>query len=206
MYTQLQLRDSDRPPVTLNTLGQMKQRGEKIAALTAYDASFAALLDAAGVDIVLVGDTLGLDFLNSVATPVDTTIEWLDDGEGLLSWLDQAQLDRVGCFQYSPVEGAAANAIADAVPAEVKKQRYRRFMRKAGEISSARLALRIGRQCRVLVDAIEDGVAIARSSGDAPEIDGVVRINGAAGLRVGEFATVEITASDTYDLEARSAS
>ena len=134
-----------------------------------------------------------------VGFPGETDAEF----EQLLSWLDDAQLDRVGCFQYSPVEGAAANAIADAVPDEVKQERYQRFMLKAGQISGARLAARIGRQCRVLIDAIADGVAIARSSGDAPEIDGVVRIRSAAGLRVGEFATVQITAADTYDLEAR---
>jgi len=121
----------------------------------------------------------------------------------LLGWLDVAQLDRVGCFQYSPVEGAAANAIAAAVPDEVKQERYRLFMRKAAEISRARLAGRIGQRCRVLVDAIEDDIAIARSAGEAPEIDGVVRIHGATGLKVGEFATVEITGSDTYDLQAR---
>jgi ribosomal protein S12 methylthiotransferase len=134
-----------------------------------------------------------------VGFPGETDAEF----EQLLGWLDVAQLDRVGCFQYSPVEGAAANAIAEAVPDEVKQERYQRFMGKAAEISSARLAARIGRRCRVLIDAIEDGVAIARSAGDAPEIDGVVRIRGAVGLKVGEFATVEITASDTYDLEAR---
>jgi ribosomal protein S12 methylthiotransferase len=76
-------------------------------------------------------------------------------------------------------------------------------MHKAGQISSARLAARVGHKCRVLIDAIEHGVAIARSAGDAPEIDGVVRIRGAAKLRVGEFAAVEITAAGTYDLEAR---
>ena len=76
-------------------------------------------------------------------------------------------------------------------------------MEKAGEISSARLATRVGQRCRVLVDTIEDGVAVARGAGDAPEIDGVVRIRDSAGLAVGEFTTVEITASGTYDLEAR---
>jgi ribosomal protein S12 methylthiotransferase len=123
--------------------------------------------------------------------------------EQLLTWLDAAGLDRVGCFKYSPVAGAAANAIAEPVPDEVKQGRYERFMHKAGQISSARLAARIGQKCRVLIDTIEDGVAIARSAGDAPEIDGVVRIRGAAKLKVGEFAAVEITAAGTYDLEAR---
>jgi ribosomal protein S12 methylthiotransferase len=134
-----------------------------------------------------------------VGFPGETDAEF----EQLLTWLDAAGLDRVGCFQYSPVEGAAANALGALVPDEVKAQRYQRFMEKAGQISSARLAARVGQQCQVLIDAIEDGVATARSAGDAPEIDGVVRIRGASKLKVGEFATVEITAAGTYDLEAR---
>jgi ribosomal protein S12 methylthiotransferase len=134
-----------------------------------------------------------------VGFPGETEAEFRE----LLSWLDAAGLDRVGCFKYSPVAGAAANAIAPAVPEEVKQERYDRFMHKAGEISSARLAARVGQKCRVLIDSIEDGVAIARSAGDAPEIDGVVRIRGGARLKVGEFAAVEITAAGTYDLEAR---
>jgi ribosomal protein S12 methylthiotransferase len=134
-----------------------------------------------------------------VGFPGETEAEF----EQLLEWLDAAGLDRVGCFKYSPVAGAAANDIAEAVPEEIKQLRYQRFMEKAGTISSARLAARVGQHCRVLVDAIEDGVAIARSTGDAPEIDGVVRISGAAKLKIGEFAAVEITAAGTYDLEAR---
>jgi ribosomal protein S12 methylthiotransferase len=134
-----------------------------------------------------------------VGFPGETEAEF----EQLLEWLDAAGLDRVGCFKYSPVAGAAANAIAEPVPEEIKQQRYQRFMEKAGAISSARLAAHVGRHCRVLVDAIEDGVAIARTAGDAPEIDGVVRIRGGARLKIGEFAAVEITAAGTYDLEAR---
>jgi ribosomal protein S12 methylthiotransferase len=134
-----------------------------------------------------------------VGFPGETAAEF----EELLAWLDAAGLDRVGCFKYSPVEGAAANAIGPAVPDELKEERYQRFMLKAGQISRARLAARVGQKCRVLIDAIEGGVAIARSTGDAPEIDGVVRIRGAARLKVGEFAAVEITAAGTYDLEAR---
>jgi ribosomal protein S12 methylthiotransferase len=134
-----------------------------------------------------------------VGFPGETEAEF----EQLLGWLDAAGLDRVGCFKYSPVAGAAANDIAEAVPEELKQQRFERFMQKAGAISSARLAARVGQHCRVLVDAIEDGVAIARSAGDAPEIDGVVRIRGGAKLKIGEFAAVEITAAGTYDLEAR---
>jgi ribosomal protein S12 methylthiotransferase len=134
-----------------------------------------------------------------VGFPGETAAEF----EELLAWLDAAGLDRVGCFKYSPVEGAAANAIAPAVPDELKEERYQRFMHKAGQISGARLAARVGRKCRVLVDAVEDGVAIARSAGDAPEIDGVVRIRAGGRLKVGEFAEVEITAAGTYDLEGR---
>jgi len=134
-----------------------------------------------------------------VGFPGETAAEF----EELLAWLDAAKLDRVGCFKYSPVEGAAANAIAPAVPDEIKEERYQRFMHKAGRISGARLAARVGQKCRVLVDAVEDGVAIARSAGDAPEIDGVVRIRGGGRLKVGEFAAVEITAAGTYDLEGR---
>jgi ribosomal protein S12 methylthiotransferase len=134
-----------------------------------------------------------------VGFPGETDAEF----EQLLGWLDAAGLDRVGCFKYSPVAGAVANAIAAPVPEEVKQQRFERFMEKAGAISSARLAARVGQHCRVLVDAIEDGVAIARSAGDAPEIDGVVRIRGGARLKIGEFTAVEITAAGTYDLEAR---
>jgi ribosomal protein S12 methylthiotransferase len=127
-----------------------------------------------------------------------------DDFEQLLGWLRVAQLDRVGCFEYSPVEGAAANALPEAtVPDEVKAERRERFMELAAEISSARLAQKVGRTLRVLVDRVEDGVAIARSASDAPEIDGLVRIRSARALKVGEFARVKIVAADAYDLEAR---
>ena len=121
----------------------------------------------------------------------------------LLSWLEEAQLDRVGCFKYSPVAGAAANALPDAVPDEVKEDRHRRFMELAARISTARLAAKIGRNLRVLVDRIDGGVAIARSSADAPEIDGLVRFAAAPGVAAGEFADVRVTGSDAYDLEAR---
>jgi len=123
--------------------------------------------------------------------------------EQLLDWLDAAQLDRVGCFKYSPVEGATANALAEHVPAEVQQERYRRFMERAAEISQARLAARVGRSMRVLVDSVDKGTAIARSAADAPEIDGVVHIRGAKSLHPGDWADVEITSSDAYDLHAR---
>jgi ribosomal protein S12 methylthiotransferase len=121
----------------------------------------------------------------------------------LLDWLDEAQLDRVGCFKYSPVEGAAANALEGHVPAEIQEERYARFMERAAAISARRLAGRVGTRIRVLVDAVTDGVAIARSEAEAPEIDGTVRIAAAGALRPGDWADVEVTSSDTYDLHAR---
>ena len=124
--------------------------------------------------------------------------------EELLDWLRVAQLDRVGCFEYSPVEGAAANLLAEAtVPDEVKHERRARFMELAAEISAARLAAKKGRTLRVLIDAVDGDIAIARSAGDAPEIDGVVRIRGAKKLAVGAWADVKISKSDAYDLEAK---
>ena len=134
-----------------------------------------------------------------VGFPGETEAEF----DQLLSWLDAAQLDRVGCFRYSPVEGAAANAIAEPVAEPVKEERYQRFMERAGAISAARLNARVGSRCRVLIDSVERGAATARSAGEAPEIDGIVRVRGASKLKVGEFAQVEITAAGTYDLEAR---
>jgi ribosomal protein S12 methylthiotransferase len=127
-----------------------------------------------------------------------------EDFSQLLEWLRVAQLDRVGCFEYSPVEGAAANDLGQApVPAEVKQERRARFMELSAEISARRLKQKVGRDMRVLVDRIDDGVAIARSGGDAPEIDGTVRIRAAKGLKVGDFADVRITKAGAYDLEAR---
>src|SRR5450631_798216 len=127
-----------------------------------------------------------------------------EDFTELLDWLRIAQLDRVGCFEYSPVEGAAANALRQPqVPPEIKQERRARFMELAAQISVQRLTGKIGRKMPVLVDRIEGNVAIARSSSDAPEIDGVVRIRGAKGVRVGDWAQVQITQADAYDLEAK---
>ena len=126
------------------------------------------------------------------------------DFEELLAWLRIAKLDRVGCFEYSPVEGAAANALRQPpVPPELKQERRARFMELAAEISAARLAEKVGRTLQVLVDRIEGSVAVARSSSDAPEIDGTVRIRGARKLAVGEWAEVRITKAGAYDLEAQ---
>src|SRR6266436_1713205 len=127
------------------------------------------------------------------------------DGEfaQLLAWLDEAQLDRVGCFKYSPVEGAAANALPDHVAPELQEERYARFMERAAAISRRRLAQRVGRRMRVLVDAVQDDTATARSEADAPQIDGVVRIENAAKLRPGDWAEVRIVAADDYDLTGK---
>jgi ribosomal protein S12 methylthiotransferase len=125
------------------------------------------------------------------------------DFQMLLDFLNEAQLDRVGAFAYSPVAGAAANALADPVPEEVKQERLARFMEKQTEISAAKLETRIGREMTVLVDEITaDGTAIARSAADAPEIDGVVIIEDSVGLEVGEFARVRVTDSGEHDLWA----
>jgi len=123
------------------------------------------------------------------------------DFQLLLDFLNEAQLDRVGCFAYSPVEGATANQLPDPVPDELKQERLARFMETQAEISAAKLERKIGRELTVLVDEItDDGTALARSAADAPEIDGVVIIENSAGLEVGEFATVRITDAGEHDL------
>ena len=118
----------------------------------------------------------------------------------LLDWLAEGRLDRVGCFKYSPVDGAAANTLPDHVPEDVKQDRYDRFMKLATTISSERLAAKVGRAMRVLVDAVETDGAVARSTADAPEIDGTVRIARAGKLKPGDWADVKITGSSAYDL------
>jgi len=133
-----------------------------------------------------------------VGFPGETEAEF----EELLQWLEEAQLDRVGAFKYSPVDGARANEVAPHVPVEVQEERLERFMQVAQEISAQRLAARVGREETVLVDAIEGNTAIARSRGDAPEIDGIVRVAKGGHLVVGDFAKVRITGADAYDLKA----
>ncbi|NBU25850.1 MAG: 30S ribosomal protein S12 methylthiotransferase RimO [Gammaproteobacteria bacterium] len=133
-----------------------------------------------------------------VGFPGETEAEF---GE-LLDWIEEAQLDRVGAFKYSPVEGARANDVAPHVAPEVQEERLARFMAAAQRISAARLATRVGREETVLVDALDGDTAIARSRGDAPEIDGVVRIRRGGKLPVGEFARVRITRAGDYDLAA----
>ncbi len=123
--------------------------------------------------------------------------------EELLQFLREARLDRVGCFAYSDVEGAKANDLPDPVPQEVKEERRDRFMALQAEISREKLAEKVGRTMRVLVDEMQGSTAIARSAADAPEIDGVVRVAGAKRARPGDFLEVTVTGSDAYDLEAR---
>lgn len=125
-----------------------------------------------------------------------------DDFEELLDFLEDAQLDRVGAFAYSPVEGAAANALPDPVPEEVKQERLARFMNLQSQISEGKLAAKVGSVQRCLVDVIDGELAIARSMADAPEIDGLVQIQDGrdAGLQPGEFVNVEIMGSDEHDL------
>ncbi|HLW74149.1 MAG TPA: 30S ribosomal protein S12 methylthiotransferase RimO [Gammaproteobacteria bacterium] len=124
------------------------------------------------------------------------------DFEELLAFVRAAELDRVGCFAYSPVEGADANVLPDAVPAALAEERRAAFMQAQAEVSRARLGRFLGRRLKVLVDQAEGGQALARSFADAPEIDGVVRIAGAEKLKAGRFAEVRITGTDDYDLTA----
>jgi ribosomal protein S12 methylthiotransferase len=123
----------------------------------------------------------------------------------LLEFLDAAELDRVGCFAYSPVEGASANALPDPVPQEVREERRARLMQRQAAISARRLAAKVGRTFTVLIDEVDGDSAVGRSSADAPEIDGVVRIAAAKGLKPGEFARVRIERSDEHDLYGRPA-
>ena len=123
----------------------------------------------------------------------------------LLDFLRSARLDRVGAFAYSPVEGAAANALPEPVPEEVKQERLARFMQVQETISAEKLQGRVGRTLTVLVDEVRGSQAVARSSADAPEIDGVVYIEAAKGLKPGDFVRAQITAADAHDLWARPA-
>ena len=133
-----------------------------------------------------------------VGFPGETEAEF----EELLDFLDEAELDRVGCFKYSPVDGAPANALPDPVPEEVKEERWQRLMELQAEISAERLQDRIGREIDVIVDRVEGDSAVARSSADAPEIDGVVHLENVAGLVSGEIIRVRVEGADAYDLWA----
>lgn len=125
-----------------------------------------------------------------------------EDFQMLLDFLKEAQLDRVGCFKFSPVEGAPATEMADQVPEDVKEERFHRFMQLQQEISAERLKQKIGQTLDVIVDEIDDEGIIGRTKADAPEVDGLVYIENLSGtpVKVGEFIKVTITNSDEYDL------
>lgn len=125
-----------------------------------------------------------------------------EDFQMLLDFLKEAQLDRVGCFKFSPVEGAPATEMADQVPEDVKEERFHRFMQLQQEISAERLKQKIGQTLDVIVDEIDDEGIIGRTKADAPEVDGLVYIENLSGVpvKVGEFIKVTITHSDEYDL------
>ena len=133
-----------------------------------------------------------------VGFPGETDAEF----ETLLEFLREAQLDRVGCFQYSPVAGAAANALPDHVPEELKQERWERFMALQQEISSARLQAKVGKTIEILIDETGPEGAIGRSTADAPDIDGKVYLDGITDLNPGDFVEAEVTAADDYDLWA----
>jgi ribosomal protein S12 methylthiotransferase len=118
----------------------------------------------------------------------------------LLDFLEEAQLDRVGCFAYSPVEGASANALPDSLPEEVREERRARFMAVQEKISAQRLKRKVGSTLTVLVDETGDDKAVGRTSADAPEIDGVVHIRKAANVKAGDLVEVRITRADAHDL------
>jgi ribosomal protein S12 methylthiotransferase len=120
-----------------------------------------------------------------------------------LQWLEEAALDRVGCFKYEPVRGAAANDSAPQVADEVKEERWHRFMQAQQKISAAKLAAKVGREIDVIVDAVEKGHAVARSKADAPEIDGNVFVAPATGIKVGDIVKVRVEKASEYDLEAK---
>lgn len=123
-----------------------------------------------------------------------------EDFQMLLDFLQEARLDRVGCFKYSPVEGAKANELADQVPEDVKEERYHRFMQLQQEISTQRLQEKVGRELWVIVDEVDDEGAVGRSMADAPEIDGMVYLNGEFDVKAGDIVKVLIEHADEYDL------
>jgi ribosomal protein S12 methylthiotransferase len=134
-----------------------------------------------------------------VGFPGETEAEFNE----LLDFLRAAQLDRVGCFAYSPVDGAAANALPDAVPEEIKQERLARFMEVQAKISTDKLQRKVGKTLSVLVDSIEDNTTIARSSADAPDIDGVVYVAGEGKLKPGDICQVRVNHAGEHDLWAK---
>ena len=127
-----------------------------------------------------------------------------EEFQTLLDWMDEAQLDRVGCFQYEKVAGARSNALPDHVAPEVKQERWDRFMEKAQAISEAKLAAKVGKVIQVIVDEIDDDGATCRTKADAPEIDGNLFIDeGFEGLAPGDLVTVTVEEAGEYDLWGR---
>lgn len=120
----------------------------------------------------------------------------------LLDFIDKAELDRVGCFKYSPVEGAKANELPDPVPEDVQEERFQRFMELQQQVSIRKLARRVGKEMTVLIDEVDEEGATGRSFADAPEIDGLVYLNGETGLKPGDLVKVRIDEADEYDLWA----
>jgi len=131
-----------------------------------------------------------------VGYPGETDAEF----EMLLAFIEEAQLDRVGCFEYSPVQGAAANALPDPVPEPLKKERWERFMALQQSISADKLNQKVGSLQTVLIDEVNQDGALGRTAADAPEIDGVVHLPGHTDLRPGDWVEAEISAADDYDL------
>jgi len=123
-----------------------------------------------------------------------------EDFESLLNWLDEAQLDRVGCFKYENVNGAPANALADHVDEEVKEERHQRFMEAARQLADSRSAAKVGTTVEVIIDEVDEEGAIGRTKADSPEVDGEVYINGETGLAPGDLVEVEVEAAEDYDL------
>ncbi|MFQ2001735.1 30S ribosomal protein S12 methylthiotransferase RimO [Aeromonas veronii] len=125
-----------------------------------------------------------------------------EDFQMLLDFIDKAELDRVGCFKYSPVEGAKANELPDPVPEEIQEERFQRFMELQQQVSIRKLARKVGQEMTVIIDEVDEEGATGRSFADAPEIDGLVYLNGETSLKPGDMVKVRIDESDEYDLWA----
>ena len=125
-----------------------------------------------------------------------------EDFQMLLDFIDKAELDRVGCFKYSPVEGALANELPDPVPEEIQEERFQRFMELQQQVSIRKLARKVAQELTVIIDEVDEEGATGRSFADAPEIDGLVYLNGETGLKPGDMVKVRIDESDEYDLWA----
>ncbi|HIC8840010.1 30S ribosomal protein S12 methylthiotransferase RimO [Aeromonas veronii] len=125
-----------------------------------------------------------------------------EDFQMLLDFIDKAELDRVGCFKYSPVEGALANKLPDPVPEAIQEERFQRFMELQQQVSIRKLARKVGQEMTVIIDEVDEEGATGRSFADAPEIDGLVYLNGETGLKPGDMVKVRIDESDEYDLWA----